>query len=71
MTNWNIKGDVLKSSDNHMTRNTICKKQNGESTEGYSKSIVRKNNDKFRKRIGLNKQNICKSLIDGTRCPEE
>ena len=30
-------------------------KQNRESTEGYSKSIVRKNNDKFGKRIGLNK----------------
>ena len=28
--------------------------QNRESTEGYSKSIVRKNNDKFGKRIGLN-----------------
>ena len=32
-----------------------CVKQNRESTEGYSKSIVRKNNDKFRKRICLNK----------------
>ena len=31
------------------------KKQNRESTEGYSKSIVRKNNHKFGKRIGLNK----------------
>ena len=30
-------------------------KQNRKSTEGYSKSIVRKNNDKFGKRIGLNK----------------
>ena len=29
--------------------------QNRESTEGYSKSIVRKKNDKFGKRIGLNK----------------
>ena len=28
-------------------------KQNRESTEGYSKSIIRKNNDKFGKRIGL------------------
>ena len=40
---------------------TFDSKQNRESTEGYSKSIVRKNNDKFGKRIGLNKQNICKS----------
>ena len=30
-------------------------KQNRESTEGYSKSIVRKSNDKFAKKIGLNK----------------
>ena len=30
-------------------------KQNRESTEGYLNSIVRKNNDKFGKRIGLNK----------------
>ena len=29
-------------------------KQNWESTKGYSKSIVRKYNDKFIKRIGLN-----------------
>ena len=29
-------------------------KQNQESTEGYSKSIVRKNNDKFGKKIGRN-----------------
>ena len=35
--------------------NKSCKKQNRESTEWYSKSIVRKNNDKFGKRIGLNK----------------
>ena len=28
-------------------------KQNRESTVGYSKSIVRKNNEKFGKRIGL------------------
>ena len=36
---------------------SICNasKQTRESTEGYSKSIVRKNNDKFGKRIGLNK----------------
>ena len=44
----------------------INERQNQESTEGYSKSIVRKNNDKFGKRIGLNK-----SQEDGTRCPEE
>ena len=31
------------------------RKQNRESTEGYSKSIVRKSNDKFGKKIGLNK----------------
>ena len=30
-------------------------------TEGYSKSIVRKNNDKCGKRIGLNKLNLYKS----------
>ena len=30
-------------------------RQNRESAEGCSKSIVRKNNDKFWKRIGLNK----------------
>ena len=30
-------------------------KQNRESTEGYSKGVVRKNNDKLGKRIGLNK----------------
>ena len=30
-------------------------KQNRESTEGYSNSIVCKNNDKFGKMIGLNK----------------
>ena len=34
---------------------TIGKEQNRESTEGYSNSIVRKNNDKFGKKIGLNK----------------
>ena len=33
----------------------VITKQNRESTEGYSKSIVQKNNDKFGKRIGLNK----------------
>ena len=38
-------------------------KQNRESTEGCSKSIVRKNTDKFGKRIDLNKWNICKSKI--------
>ena len=31
-------------------------KQNRESTEGYSKSIVRKNDDKFGKRISLRNQ---------------
>ena len=30
-------------------------KQNRESTEGHSKCIVQKNNDKFEKRISLNK----------------
>ena len=33
----------------------MTEEQNRESTEGYSKSIVRKNNDKFGIRIGLNK----------------
>ena len=36
---------------------------NRESTEGCSKKIVRKNNDTFWKRIGLNKYNICKSQM--------
>ena len=48
--------------------NIIGYKQNRENTEGYSKSIVRKNNDKLGKRIGLSKQNICKSQRDGTMC---
>ena len=39
------------------------RKQNRESTEGYSKCIVRKNNGKFEKKIVLNKQNICKSQM--------
>ena len=34
--------------------NVHCR-QNRESTEGYSNSIVRKNNDKFGKKIDLNK----------------
>ena len=34
-------------------------KQNRESTEGYSKSIARKNNDKFGKRIGYFFQYSC------------
>ena len=38
-------------------------KQNRESTEGCSKYIVRKNHDKFGKKIGLNKQKICKSKM--------
>ena len=33
----------------------LIKRQNRESTEGYSKSKVRKNNDKFGKQIGINK----------------
>ena len=41
----------------------ITDKQTRESTEICSKSIVQKNNDKFGKRIGLNKYNICKFQI--------
>ena len=43
----------------------IWKKQNRESTEGYSKNIVRKNNDKFGKRIGLDKYNIYMQVPKG------
>ena len=35
-------------------KNRFRSKQSRESTKGYSKSIGRKNNDKFGKRIGLN-----------------
>ena len=38
-----------------MSSHYIAEGQNRECTEGGSKSIVRKNNDKFGKRIGLNK----------------
>ena len=37
--------------------------QNRENTEGFSNCIVWKNTDKFGKRIGLNKQSICKSQM--------
>ena len=48
---------------------TTYAKQNRESTEGYSKSVVRKNNDKFGKMISLNKYNICKSQKEGPGVP--
>ena len=38
-------------------------KENRESTEGYSKRIVRKSNDKFGKRIGLNKYPCLSSFV--------
>ena len=38
-----------------MVENEYNGKQNRESSEGYSNSIVRKNNDKFGKKVGLNK----------------
>ena len=52
-----VTGTVEANSGGKMplSLNQSCSKQNRESTEGYSKSIVRKNNDKFEKRIGLNK----------------
>ena len=44
-----------RTKNGKRTPNYILGKQNGESIGGYSKSIVRKNNDKFGKRTGLNK----------------
>ena len=40
--------------DKWQRNNQSGPKQNRENTKGYSKSIVRENNDKFGKRIGLN-----------------
>ena len=50
-------------------KHTKIRKQNQESTEGCSKSIVRKNNDKFGKRL-VSTSRIYASP-KWTRCPEE
>ena len=42
---------------------TPTKEQNRECIEGCSKSIVRKNNEKFGKMIGRNTKNICQSQM--------
>ena len=45
--------------------------QNRESTEGCSECKVRKNHDKFGKRISLNKKNIYKSKKGRDQVPSE
>ena len=45
--------------------------QNRESTEGYPKSIVRKNNDKFGKGLVSTSRTNASPKRDGTRCLEE